>query len=67
VKFFTTEQEYEQLVRWASHREPHLSEAEIDWVESRARVLAGLLERWEPVGARLAGRSVTEQGELKLV
>lgn len=66
MKHFTTEREYELLVRWASRRAPHLSEAEIEWIEGRAQVLAALLERWEPVGARGRVQSVLVQGELRL-
>ena len=66
VKLFTTDEEFGLLVRWASRREPHLRQAEIDRIEGRARMLAALLERWEPVGLA-DGRSVPEQGELRLV
>ena len=66
VQFFTTDEEYALLLKWASRREPHLSEAEIEWIEARAEVLAALLERWEPVGVLAAPRCVAEQGELRL-
>jgi hypothetical protein len=62
VKFFTTEEEWELLLRWAARRGPHLREAEIDAIEARAAVLAELLERWEPVGVEAALRCVAEQG-----
>jgi hypothetical protein len=67
VKRFTTKEEFGLLVRWASRREPHLREAEIEWVEGRAQLLVALLERWEPVGARVAGRSVIERGARRRV
>jgi hypothetical protein len=65
VKPLTTKEELELFVRWASRREPHLREAEIEWIEGRAQVLVALLERWEPVGARGRVRSVLEQDEFK--
>ena len=57
VKAFTTEEEYALLLRWASRREPHFSAAEVERTEGRAEVLAALLHRWEPIGARVPGRS----------
>jgi hypothetical protein len=66
VKQVTTDEEYELLVRWASRRGSHLSQAQIEWIEGRAQLLAALLERWDPVGARWRVRSVFEQGERRL-
>jgi hypothetical protein len=52
LKHFTSAEEYELLLRWASRREPHLSEAEIERAEAIAEVVAELLNRWEPVEVR---------------
>ena len=60
LKHFTSAEEYELLLRWASRREPHLSEAEIQRAEARAEVVAELLKRWEPVEVRTEERSFAE-------
>ena len=62
VKQVTSADEYELLLRWASGREPHLREAEIERMEALARMLAELLERWEPVEFVAAERSVVRIG-----
>ena len=60
LKHFTSAEEYELLLRWASRREPHLSEAEIEKAEARAEIVAELLKRWEPVEVRAEERSCAE-------
>ena len=45
LKRMTSAEEYELLLRWASRREPHLSEAEIERIEARAEVVAEMLQR----------------------
>ena len=62
VKQLTSAEEFELLLRWASRREPHLCEAEIERMEALARMLAELLERWEPVEFAAAERSVVRIG-----
>ena len=60
LRHFTTAEEYELLLKWASRREPHLSEAEIEKIEGRVEVLAELIKRWEPVEVRAGERSPAE-------
>ena len=62
VRHVVSAEDCELLLRWASRREPHLCEAEIQRMEARARVLAELLSRWEPVEFVATERSVPRTG-----
>jgi hypothetical protein len=57
--------EFELLLRWASRREPHVSEAEFERAERLADAVGALLTRWEPVGDSVAARFAAESVERK--
>jgi hypothetical protein len=63
----TSEEEWQLLLRWASRREPHLSEADRQRAEALADRVRALLTRWEPVEAQEALRSVAWEGGLESV
>jgi hypothetical protein len=62
------EAQYELLMRWASRREPRLTNAELDEVGDLAQsVIAALEEKWkEGLEVRAASRSAAERGEPRL-
>ena len=61
VKSRMNEEEYALFLRWASRREPHLSEAEIERMEARAEEVAAFLGQRE-VG-RFPRRGGASQGK----
>lgn len=68
VRAVVSEAQYELLMRWASRREPRLTDGELDEVGDLAQsVMAALEQKWkEGLEVRAASRSAAERGEPRL-
>lgn len=66
LRSITSEEQRTLLLRWASRREPHLTQAEFDQVEELAGTVRAFVEQWEPADVPPMERSIAEQLELRL-
>jgi hypothetical protein len=62
----TTPAERELLLRWASRREGHVTQAELELAEELADTLRAFLERWELADVPPMEQCIAEDPERKL-